>query len=422
MPEETGVAPAARTDVIEMAYDDMSGELRAMIAYEPNGSFDVPAAQALLAQLRTDAPVVRWELGIGFFGMDDVVAAARNPAIASTNPETGVPFGMGTREPLIPLHIDGDAHRRVRKLLDPLLAPRNVAAHDGEVRKLADELIDGFIGEGHVELHARYGIPLASTTFLRLFGMPLEDTEFLVAMKDRILTNEGTTIDAKEALGIEAGDRLRERLAQRLRERRRDSTPRQDLIDAFLTFEVDGEKLSNEEIVNIMHLFTIAGLDTVTASLSCIVAWFATHRDERRRVVRDPGLLPAAIEELMRFESPVASGGARWAVEDTDVNGVPVRKGDLVFLCWASANLDPAAFERPMEVDLDRAVNRHVAFAAGTHRCLGSHLARMELRAALDALHRRIPEYWIADGDEVRYGFSGVRQARHLPLTFQAGG
>ena len=123
----------------------------------------------------------------------------------------------------------------------------------------------------------------------------------------------------------------------------------------------------------------------------------------------------------MRFESPVASGGARWAAADTEVNGVPVGKGDLVYLCWASANLDPATFDHPMEVDLDRTVNRHIAFAAGTHRCLGSHLARMELRAAIGALHRRVPEYWIAGGDQVRYEFSGVRQATHLPLTFEAG-
>ena len=99
---------------------------------------------------------------------------------------------------------------------------------------------------------------------------------------------------------------------------------------------------------------------------------------------------------------------------------MPVKQGEMVYLCWASANLDPASFEHPLEADLDRVENRHIAFAAGIHRCLGSHLARAELRASIDQLHRRIPEYWVTDGDEIRYEFAGVRQARHLPLSFDA--
>jgi cytochrome P450 len=398
----------------------MSPALRAMIAYEPNGAFDVADAPARLGTLLADAAVVRWEGGVGFFGMEDVVAAGRNPAIVSAHPETGTPFGMGSREPLVPLHIDGEPHKRVRKLLDPLLAPSKVAALEPEIRTLADELIDGFIGDGHVELHDRFCAPLPSTIFLRLFGMPVEDMTFLVAMKDRILKNDGRTVEEKEAIGIDAGDRLRERLRQRLTERRTEASPRDDLIGRFLTFEAEGERLGDDEILNIMHLFTIAGLDTVTSSLSCIIAWFAKHDDERRRVVVEPDLLPAAIEELMRFESPVPSGGLRWAAADTIVNGVPVRQGDRVYLCWGSANVDPAEFACPLEVDLDRRENRHIAFAAGFHRCVGSHLARLELRTAIDQFHRRIPDYGIAEGERVAYEFAGVRQAKRLPLSFRA--
>ncbi len=406
--------------VAEIPYEEMSPELRAMITYEPNGSFDVRDSQTLLDELRAATPVVRWELGVGFFAMEDVVVAARNPAIVSTNPDTGVPFGMGSREPLIPLHLDGDLHRRYRRVLDPLLAPKQVAPLEGSVRKFADELIDAFIPTGRVELHERFCVPLPSTIFLRMFGMPLDDLEFLVAMKDGILANEGATIEEKERLGIEAGDRLRARLHERVAERRAESGPRDDLIGQFMTFEVDGHRLDDDELVNIMHLFTIAGLDTVTSSLSCLFAWFATHPEQRRRVVSQPAALPAAIEELMRFESPVPSAGARWAMDDTEVNGVPIKKGELVYMCWASANLDPATFDHPLDIDLERAQNRHIAFAAGTHRCLGSHLARLELRAAIDQFHRRIPEYHVTEGDSIRYEFHGVRQAVHLPLTFSA--
>ena len=409
-----------RDDVVEMKFDEMSADLRSLIFYEPNGALDLEFPQTALDQIRREAPVVRWELGVGFFTMEDIVAAGRNPALVSNNPATGVPFGMGSGEPLIPIHLDADEHRHFRKLLDPLFAPKQMALLEPDIRRLADELLDGFIGDGRVELHDAFCVPLPSTIFLRLFGLPLEDADFLNSMKNRILKNEGATLDEKEAIGIEAGHEMRKRLRARLAERKASGARPGDLLDQFIHFEVDGHSLSEAEVVNIMHLFTIAGLDTVTSSLSCIIAWFATHPEERRRVVEDPTRLPAAIEELLRFESPVPSSGVRWAKEDTEVNGVAVKEGDLVYLCWASANLDPGAFDAPLEVDIERVNNRHIAFAAGIHRCLGSHLARAELRAAIDQFHRRIPDYWIADGDAIVYEFAGVRQAKQLPLTFRA--
>ena len=401
-----------RDDVVETTFDEMSSELRALIAYDPNGALDVELPQEALEEVRRTMPVVRWEMGVGFFGMDDIVAAGRNADIGS------VVNGMGTDDPLIPLHIDGDLHRHYRKLLDPLFTPKKMAALEPDIRKLADELIDGFIGDSQVELHDAFCVPLPSTIFLRIFGLPLEDAPFLIAKKDRILKNEGTTRDEAEAIGRAAGRELRAHLRTRLDERRAEGLRRDDLLDQFMHFEVDGHSLDDREVVNIMQMFTIAGLDTVTSSLSCIVAWLATHPDARRRVVTEPDLLTGAIEEIMRFESPVPSSGARMAIRDTEVNGVPIKQGEMVYLCWASANLDPSAFDRPLETDLDRIENRHIAFAAGIHRCLGSHLARAELRASVDQLHRRIPDYWVTEGEQIRYEFAGVRQAKYLPLSF----
>ena len=147
-------------------------------------------------------------------------------------------------------------------------------------------------------------------------------------------------------------------------------------------FELDGHGLDDDEVVNIMHMFTIAG---PRHGHVVVVVHRGLVRDPSRSsehgVVADPTLLAGAIEEIMRYESPVPSSGARTALRDTEVNGVPVKQGELVYLCWASANLDPASFEHPLEADLDRTENRHIAFAAGIHRCLGSHLARAELRA-----------------------------------------
>jgi cytochrome P450 len=407
-----------RDDVVELTLDEMTPELRSLIVYEPNGSLNVERPQPLIDEVLRTTPVVRWEMGVGFFRMEDIVEVARNPHVVSMNPVTHEGFGMGSAAPLIPLHVDGDIHRHYRKLLDPIFAPKKMVALEPDIRKLADELIDSFAADGQAELHSAFCVPLPSTIFLRLFGLPLEDAPFLIEQKNRILKNEGRNMDEMEAIGRAAGNDLQAHLRIRLAERRADGARHDDLLDQFIHFEVDGHRLDDDDVVNIMHMFTIAGLDTVTSSLSCLLAWFASHPDDRRRVVEEPARLAGAIEELMRFESPVPSSGTRWAVEDIEVNGVPVKAGDMIYLCWASGNLDPSAFESPAQADLARAENRHIAFAAGIHRCLGSHLARAELRASIDQFHRRIPDYWVTEGDTIVYELAGVRQAKHLPVTF----
>ena len=386
--------------------------------YEPNGAFDVESPQAAIDEVRRTTPVVKWEMGVGFFGMEDITEAARHPDLVSSDPDTGEIFGMGTPEPLIPLNLDGDIHKHYRKLLDPLFTPTKMAAIQPQIRALANDIIDGFVDEGQAELHDAYRVPLPSTVFLTLFGMPLSDAEFLNRKKNEILKNDGATREEHEMLGRAAGVELDAHLQQRLAERRAETERRNDLLDSFMHFQVDGHGLDDNEIVNLMHMFTIAGLDTVTSSMSCILAWLATHPDDRRRLVANPDDLPTAIEEIMRYESPVPSGGGRWAVRDTVINGVPLKRGEMVFLCWASANLDPAAFDSPTQTDITRNPNRHIGFAAGLHRCLGSHLARAELRTAVDEFHKRIPEYSVTEGERVQYEFAGVRQAKYLPVTF----
>jgi cytochrome P450 len=291
-----------------------------------------------------------------------------------------------------------------------------------DVRALADELIDGFPADGRVDLHDAYCVPLPSIVFLKLFGMPMEDMPALSGFKDGIIHCEAESLEERDAQGIAVGRELRALLRERLEERKASGRWFDDLLDQFLHFEIDGESLGDDDVLNIMHLFTIAGLDTVTSSMSCILSRFVLHPDERRRVMASPQLLPSAIEELMRFESPVFSGGVRWVSENTEVNCVPVRAGDLVYLCWATANVDPATFPDPLVIDLERTENRHIAFAAGLHRCLGSHLARNELRVAIDQLHRRVSDYWLQDGETIRYEQKSVRQAHRIPVEFTRAG
>jgi cytochrome P450 len=406
--------------VTNISYADMDPLMRTMVAYESNGTTDVACPFAALADLPRDVPVVRWDMGVAFFTMADVVAVGNHPAVVSCSPVTHESMGMGSREPLIPLNLDGDIHRHYRKLIDPLFSPRRVAVFEEGFRKLADDLIDTFIANGVVELNSQYAVPLPATMFMQIFGAPMEDLPFFIEMKDNILKAEGVTLEEREATGRASGDRMRVRLQEILDERRASGVVKEDLISTFMNWELDGERLSDADIVNVMHLFTIAGLDTVTSSIGCIIGWLAEHPEARHRLMADPSLVPAAVEELMRYQSPVSHGGPRWAIDDFEVNGVQVNKGDMVLLGWWTANLDPEAFPNPLEVDFDRQPNRHIAFAAGRHRCLGSHLARLELRVALDQFHRRVSDYSIAPGQEPVYKYEGVRSPVSLPLAFTA--
>ena len=347
--------------------------------------------------------------------MADVIALNRHPGVQATD---GVHFNLGGKRPLIPLDVDGGPHTRYRKLLDPLFSPRAVAQLKPAVQRLCNELVDTFAAAGEVEFFSAFCVPLPSQIFITLLGLPMADLPRFLAFKEAVVRPEGSTPEEQEAFKARAGASMYDYLQAVLDARRRES-PRDDLISGFLTTEVDGERLSDDEIVDICYLLVIAGLDTVASSLSCIVAWFAQHPDERDRVVNDPSLLPAAIEELMRFESPVILGH-RWIAENVDVNGRTFPAGTKVEVLWASANVDPAAIGDPLRVDFDRTDNRHLAFASGFHRCLGSHLARLELRTAIEELHRRIPDYRISPGSDVVYLNYGVRAALHLPLSFTA--
>ena len=404
----------------EQSFAEMSPAARTIVAFDKNGAIDVAEPQPLFADILERYPrPVRWEQGVAFFRFADVLEATRNPAIISNDPVTGKPMGMGSEEPLIPLNIDGAEHRQFRRLLDPLFAPRAVAYLEPSIRQLANNLIDGFIEDGRVEFHDRFALPLPGSIFLSMFGLPLEDLDFLEGCKDGCIKTGASDMFEAHRLAIIAGNRLREYLNAELDRRDGLSAPGDDLLSRLMTFELDGQRLTRDQLLNVLHLFMIAGLDTVTASLSCIVGWLARHPAEQQLLMAETARLPAAIEELMRTENPVLSGGMRYAAADTEVAGVPVRKGDKIDVCWTTANLDPDQFPDPLTVNLDRPANRHIAFASGIHRCLGSHLARLELRTAVGVLHERLRSYAIVPGEEPVYNHEGVRAATYLPLEFE---
>jgi cytochrome P450 len=299
-----------------------------------------------------------------------------------------------------------------------VFAPKRVAALEPDVRQLANQLIDGFIGEGQVEFYEAYCTPLPCNIFVSVLGLPSEDLPILLTFKESVIRPQGDTPEERFVFQRQAGAVMYRYLSEELDRRYREPEARPDLIGGLMTTEVDADKLSKENIMDICYLLVFAGLDTVTSSMSCIIAWLAQHPAERRRVMEDPALLPAAIEELMRFESPVPLG-SRFLADEADVAGQHYPAGQQFELLWSCANVDPAAFGDPLRVDFERTDNRHIAFASGFHRCLGSHLARLELRVGIDALHRKVKDYWLTEGEALEYTNESVRAAVRLPLSFQ---
>jgi cytochrome P450 len=346
---------------------------------------------------------------------DDLIKINRHPGILGTGGQGGF-FGNDT--PLIPLEIDGDDHKKWRRLLDPMFAPKQVARLEDSVRTLAGELLDTFGSAGSAELHSEFCVPLPCLTFLSLIGAPEDDLEFFLDFKDGVLHPKGTSVEEIDANMARSGATFLAYLVDFLSNRRAETEESEDIIAELLRSTVDGQPLAEADLLSIIFVLMFAGLDTVTSSLSCIFAWLGQHPDERQRLVDDKSLIPAAVEELLRYESPVPYG-ARFASEDIDLGGgLEIKQGEPIHAVWAAANVDPAAFDNPMSVQFDRGRTQHIAFASGTHRCLGSHLARLELRIAVEEVLQRIPDYVITG--PVTYSNTAVRAARHLPIAFSA--
>ncbi len=382
------------------------------------GLFDGEMArnpQPMMKAMRDTAPVL--EIDTGQFHSflvaphDAVIDVLRSPEVFSSQFDA---VQIGQVRPLIPLQIDPPEHHGFRKLLDPLFAPKRVAELEPRTRELVSGLIDAVVDDGACNFNDAVAEPLPSTVFLDLLGLPTSRTPEFIELKDGIIRPPARSPAERLAMVAETGKRIYAVLEEVVDARTEDA--RDDFISGFLHAEVDGHQLSRDEVIDICYLFFLAGLDTVTASLDCMLAFLAQHPEHRRQLVEDPSLIPHAVEELLRWETPVP-GVVRMTTTDTELAGCPIPAGNTVTVLLASANTDEAAWDRPDEVDFHREVNKHVAFGGGVHRCLGSHLARMELRVTLEEWHARIPEYELAPDTVLQYS-PGLRQIDHLPLVW----
>jgi cytochrome P450 len=372
--------------------------------------------QPMYGMLRASSPVLRVD-GVGFVvtSRAEVDQILRDPGVFSSNMSA---HDLKTERPLIPLQIDPPAHRTYRRILDPMFAPQRMRVLEEPVARLVNDLIDGFVDEGEIDFAARFSIPFPSQVFLTLFGLPLDDLPTFLGMKDGVIRPD-------HVVGREFGHPETEAHQQRTAdsiyayfERVLDGRAGEegdDLLSHLLHAEVDGDRLTREDMLDICFLMLIAGLDTVSASLDCFFGYLAEHPAARAAVVERPDAIPSMVEEMLRWETPVMAV-ARVATRDTEVGGCPIGAGEHVMAIIGAANVDDSEVPDAGAVRWDREVNRHLAFGGGVHRCLGSHLARLELRVAMREWHRRIPDYSVAPGAELVYT-AGIRTLEAFPMV-----
>ena len=310
---------------------------------------------------------------------------------------------------LPPISADPPLHTWTRRLLLPWFSHKRVDSYVPMTRDLCRGLLDGFAAEGRADAAADYAQQIPVRVIARILGVPadLSDT-FTGWVRDVLEFADDAERRQRGAEGL-----LNFFLAH-LEERRAD--PGDDLLSELLTTEVDGAPVDDGIILGMAALVLIAGVDTTWSAIGSSLWHLATHAEDRRRLVADPGLMPTAVEELLRAYAPVTM--AREVTEDIEYAGCPMKAGDKVLMNFPAANRDPEAFEQPEVVQLDRAHNRHVAFGSGIHRCAGSNLARMELQVALEEWLTRIPEFSLAEGKEISWAGGQVRGPRVLPVVF----
>ena len=371
-------------------------------------------AQEVWQELRAAGPIVhpRGDLVVAT-STEAVREALASPNLFSSNPEAAY-FGSDTGA--IPLQIDPPDHVTYRKILDPLFAPRRMAQRKAEVEQLANELIDGFVERGSCDFITEFAVPFPSAMFLRLMGLPYDDLDAFLVAKEGMIRPEGDDEESRRAQMEKTSAWIFSYFNTALDQKAAD--PAEDISSYLVALEAEG-RLTRAETLNILVLLIPAGLDTVTDTLGCSFAFLAQHPEHRRQLAEDLSLVPAAVEELMRYETPVPVVN-RIAMADATLDGCPVTAKQKVRVLLASPNHDPEIYDDPDTVDFRRSVNRHNAFGGGVHRCLGSHLARLELQVAMNEWHRRIPEYRLEQGHQVRFR-TALREIPHLPLEFAPG-
>jgi cytochrome P450 len=307
-----------------------------------------------------------------------------------------------------PISSDPPFHKGARRVLLPAFAPQAVDRLEASTRAYCHELIDAMGDDELVDAAEDYAQHIPVRVIANMLGLPEEDGDLFRGFVNHVLEGVDKSMEERAAGMMDLFGYLQTQIDDHL------ANPRDDLTTYLLESELDGVPLDAFHVARTIGLLLIAGIDTTWSAIGASLWHLAGHPDDRRRLVDEPELLPVAMEEFLRAYAPVTM--ARLVREDMDYKGCPMKKDDFVLLPFPAANRDPEAFERADEVIIDREVNRHAAFGLGIHRCAGSHLARMELRVALEVWLERIPDFELADPAGVRWSGGQVRGPRVLPV------
>ena len=307
-----------------------------------------------------------------------------------------------------PITMDPPVHTKYRRALAPLFGPKAVAHLEPRIIEICHELIDSIVAKGSCDYAKDFAAKLPALFFLEWLGIGTEDVDRMFHLAERA-TFEFPTQEERDDIESQIDTIVR----GAMHDRRTNPQPG-DLATAFVNMRVDGEEIPEDLLVGMAKLAFIAGQETTSSQLGFIMWHLAKNREDRQFLIDDPTRIPGAIEELMRFYNTGGSAG-RVAKQDAEINGFPVKAGDRIFIarCGADRQLAP-------DVQLTRTGVPHSAFGLGVHRCLGSHVARLEMRIGLEVWHERIGEYRMPDDfvENFRYG-SFMQQLHHLPLEFE---
>ncbi|WP_370500893.1 cytochrome P450 [Mycolicibacterium sp. jd] len=344
----------------------------------------------------------------------DILTDAETFSSYPNNLVTPADFGR-----FIPLELDPPDHTSYRHALQPLFSPQRMKKLADDIRVQVNELIDAFAPKGEAEFVSAFAHELPARVFLSLMDWPLSDAPMFTEVTDTILFGKpgGTKEESDQAMMM-AAMTVAGYFNNVIAERR--ANPGEDATSALIHTEVelsDGTRLLNdEELFRMFFLLLMGGLHTVQGSLTWTIAHLSKNPEQRAALIADPELTPKAVEEILRIEAAVIPG--RRATRDVEIGGVRIAKDDQLILTLCSANRDAEQFTDPGVLDINRSPNRHLSFGAGVHRCLGSHLGRIELKIALEELHRRIPDYALVDSDPPVFHSTQVRGCARMPITF----
>lgn len=339
---------------------------------------------------------------------EDALFMLRHAEIFSNEDATPFPRDPNNWFYFIPIEIDPPDHRKYRNIVDPVISPQGVLKLEARIRDLANELIDEFIDDGACEFDEVFGRPLPVLVFLDLMGLPRDMCDTFVSWAMALLHSNDRQI---------MGDTLKticDYLSTAIAEKQ--ANPDDGLVSRIANAEIDGKPISEREAHGFVVFLFIAGLDTVFATLNLMWVWLAENPDRVQEIIDNPDNINAIVEELLRVHSVTFSG--RTVAQDFVFKGVQLKKGDKITSILPVCNFDPDVFPNPTVVDFHRPKKIILAFTVGVHSCMGAHLARLEIKIALQEWLKRIPKFGLKPGTNIEYRPGGVIGPERVPLVW----